>query len=342
MKYKLLIVDDEPANLRMLERLLANEYEVLTATSGQDAIGVLEAHDVALIVSDQRMPGMTGLEFLKKASKIRAHTVRIILTGYTDIETLVEAINSGVVYKYITKPWSNTELVQSLSRAAEYYEVTKSRHLLAEQNHRLRSRMNSSTRGFVVLIIELLGLLSPKIRAHARRTAKYACRLGANLGLNGAELEQLFIAASLHEVAHVRMPQHLLSRTTLLGNGELRTMRDCFRQGVDMLARVPELEGAAEAISFQHNQFDGLGSFCGLSGDQIPLYSRIIAIADAYDEMRQPALETNGYGHADALSILQGAAGRKFDPELVSIFCRVNLDGQQILEPARTVLKIAA
>ena len=342
MKYKILIVDDEPANLRMLERLLAIEYEVLTATSGQNALSVLEAHDVALIVSDQRMPGMTGLDFLKQASLTRAHTVRILLTGYTDVDTLVEALNSGVVYRYITKPWSNTDLIQSLRRAIEYYEVSKSRHLLSEQNLRLQSRIDSSTRGFVDVIVELLGMVSQKISAHARRTAEYASRLGTALELDESEMEQLIMAASLHEVAHIHMPQHLLSRTTMLRDGELRIVRDGFRRGVDLLARVPELEDVAEAVSFQHNQFDGLGSFNGLSGDQIPLNSRIIAIADAYDEMRQPTSNTNGFGHADALSILQGAAGRKFDPQLVDIFCRLTLDDVQILQPDRALLGATA
>ena len=342
MKYKILLVDDEPANLRMLQRLLANEYDVMTAESGEEGIAVLRAHDIALILSDQRMPGMTGLEFLKEAAEMRSHTVRLILTGYTDIDTLVEAINSGVVYKYITKPWSNADLVQSLRRAIEYYEVLKSQNSLIEENQRLRSSINGSTRGIADLIIELLGLLSPKVSAHARRTADYARRAGTALGMTDAENELLFIAALLHEAAHVRMPQHLLARTTMLREGELRIMQDCFREGVDMLARLPQLEGAADAISFIHNQFDGLGSFGGFVGDQIPLFSRIIAIADSYDEMRQPSSGRKGLEHSDALLVLKGAAGRKFDPGLVTIFCRLSFDEVQTLKPDRALVEVAA
>jgi len=110
MNYKILVVDDEPANLRMMERLFRGDYEILTAMSGLEALELLNQHDVALIVSDQRMPGMTGIEFLKRAAQIRPQTVRIILTGYTDVGDLVEVINSGVIYKYITKPWVNTDL----------------------------------------------------------------------------------------------------------------------------------------------------------------------------------------------------------------------------------------
>src|SRR5437870_3305330 len=98
MKHRILIVDDEPANLRMFERLFRDNHDVITATSGLEALEMLNQYNVALIISDQRMPGMTGIEFLKRAAQMRQQTVRIILTGYTDVTDLVDAINSGVVY----------------------------------------------------------------------------------------------------------------------------------------------------------------------------------------------------------------------------------------------------
>lgn len=141
MAYKIMIVDDEPANLRLLERLFRNEYEVVTAESGVEALRHLQQHDVALIVTDQRMPDMTGLELLQRTATMRPHMVRIILTGYTDVETLVEAINSGYVYKYVTKPWSNEDLRLTISRALEHYETNKERHELEMNNKRLIARL---------------------------------------------------------------------------------------------------------------------------------------------------------------------------------------------------------
>lgn len=141
MKYKIMVVDDEPANLRVLERLFRSEYEVVTAESGADALRLLQQHDVALIITDQRMPDMTGIELLKRTASLRPHMVRIILTGYTDVETLVEAINSGHVYKYVTKPWNNEELRLTISRAIEHYEMTKARHELEMTNKRLVARL---------------------------------------------------------------------------------------------------------------------------------------------------------------------------------------------------------
>jgi DNA-binding NtrC family response regulator len=142
MKYKIMVVDDEPANVRLLDRLFRSDYEVVVAGSGAEALRLLQQHDVALILTDQRMPDMTGIELLQSTAGLRPHMVRIILTGYTDVETLVEAINSGLVYKYATKPWNNDELRLTISRALEHYETTKARHELEMTNKRLLARLN--------------------------------------------------------------------------------------------------------------------------------------------------------------------------------------------------------
>lgn len=142
MDYKIMIVDDEPANLRLLERLFRQEYKVITAGSGEEALELLEQHDTSLLITDQRMPNMSGLELLKQTADLRPHMVRMILTGYTDVGTLVEALNSGLVYQYLTKPWSNEELRLTVTRALEHYESVRSRHELEMRNRRLVARLD--------------------------------------------------------------------------------------------------------------------------------------------------------------------------------------------------------
>jgi response regulator RpfG family c-di-GMP phosphodiesterase len=127
-KPKMLVVDDEPDNLDLLYRTFRRDFNVLRAESGAMALEVLASEgEVAVIISDQRMPEMKGTEFLSKTVPQFPDTMRIILTGFTDVEDLVEAINSGQVYKYITKPWDPNELKQVVQRAAETYELLKQR-----------------------------------------------------------------------------------------------------------------------------------------------------------------------------------------------------------------------
>jgi len=141
MTYKIMIVDDEPANLRTLERLFRPNYQVVTAPSGAEALALLDQHDVALLISDQRMPAMTGIELMVKTVAIRPQMVKILLTGYTDVGALIEALNSGLVYRYLTKPWNNDDLRTTVSRALEHYESMKSKHTLGMENERLRARL---------------------------------------------------------------------------------------------------------------------------------------------------------------------------------------------------------
>ena len=137
-KPKMLVVDDEPDNLDLLYRTFRRDFNVFKADSGITALEVLTAEgEVAVIISDQRMPEMKGTEFLSKTVPQFPDTMRIILTGFTDVEDLVEAINSGQVYKYITKPWDPNELKSVVQRAAETYELLKHRteELLQAQAH---------------------------------------------------------------------------------------------------------------------------------------------------------------------------------------------------------------
>jgi len=141
MPYKIMIVDDEPANLRVLERLFRPDYRVVTAPSGAEALALLEQNDVALLISDQRMPEMTGIELMTKTVDIRPHMVKILLTGYTDVGEIIAALNSGLVYRYLTKPWNNDDLRLTVSRALGHYEMMKAKHQLGMENQRLRGML---------------------------------------------------------------------------------------------------------------------------------------------------------------------------------------------------------
>jgi len=141
--YGILIVDDEEAILESLEFTLGEEYRVYTAQTGEDGLAILEREEIALVISDQVMPGMSGVEFLEKVIERNPRTVRMMLTGYTDVTALVQAINEGQIYRYIAKPWEPDELRLNIRRALEAYELqNRNRKLAADleaANERLRA-----------------------------------------------------------------------------------------------------------------------------------------------------------------------------------------------------------
>ncbi len=174
-KPKMLVVDDEPDNLDLLYRTFRRDFNVLRAESGIVALEVLAAEgEVAVIISDQRMPEMKGTEFLSKTVPQFPDTMRIILTGFTDVEDLVEAINSGQVYKYITKPWDPNELKAVVNRAVETYE------LLKQRTEELR-RAQAQTRLLAAIVqaarqaTDPNGMLQPLAIAFGETFAAHSC-----------------------------------------------------------------------------------------------------------------------------------------------------------------------
>ncbi len=153
--HTLLCVDDEPDNLDALERVFRRKYKVLKATSGTAALELLRTHQPSVIISDQRMPNMTGVEFLEKTLTSHPDAIRMLLTGYTDVESVISAINSGQIYRYLTKPWDPRELEIAVDRAVERFEMrTELRKKNAELQlalQELRS-LDEAKSNFMILI----------------------------------------------------------------------------------------------------------------------------------------------------------------------------------------------
>jgi DNA-binding NtrC family response regulator len=131
----ILVVDDEPSSVNLLRITLGLEFTVYTATDGPSALALLAEHpDIAVAIIDQRMPDMSGTEFIRQTIEPYPHLVRIILTGYTDIDSLIEAINAGRVYRYLTKPWNKDDLLVAVRQGIEV-------HCLAIENLRLQEEL---------------------------------------------------------------------------------------------------------------------------------------------------------------------------------------------------------
>lgn len=137
IKHSILCVDDEQHNLDALFRTLRKDYNVIMALNGKDGLQILRAHDISLIITDQRMPEMTGVEFLKQSLEIKPDIQRIILTGYTEVDDLISAINTGQVYRYVTKPWEPNDLKLTIKNALEALELTLENRKLFEDTLRL-------------------------------------------------------------------------------------------------------------------------------------------------------------------------------------------------------------
>jgi putative two-component system response regulator len=321
MPHKVLVVDNEPADLRRLERLIGGTHQVLCATSGEEALRLLEQHDVALLITEQRLPGMCGTDLLEQAAQLRPHVVRIMLTAHADAGALAAAINRGQVYRYTPKPWDDNELLLTIARASRQYEVARSRHEAEETSKRLARRLRAMTRGVVRAIADTLEAKDRYVYGHARRVSGYASAIGRRMRLGTAALEQLSLAALLHDVGKISTPDSILLKPAALDEEERAVVRLHSERGARLLAAVPEMEEVAAAVRHHHENYDGTGYPDGLAGDQIPLASRVILVADAYDAMTSPRPFRDALDHESAVRALTQGAGTQFDPEVVTAFC---------------------
>ena len=358
---KVLLVDDEESILKAISRLLAEEddFEILTATSGEEGLELLKADpEVALILSDQRMPGMSGAEFLQHARTIVPDAVRMVLTGYADINATMDAINRGGASRYITKPWDDGMLVQAIREGVEHYRmsrenlrlnllVQKQNQELQEWNANLKSRVLEQTsrirlqneelrrqsedlkllnnqmagnwQNIILAFSSIIGLQNPQARNHSRNVSMLAMAAAHDKGVPPEEIETIRIAALLHDIGEIGSdPLMLRKEPEFLNEEELVVYRQHPVRGQSVVDLVEGLRGAGILIRHHHEHFDGSGFPDGLRGEEIPRGARLIAVADMIDSIIYRIDVPNVVEHA--LALVNRRLGSAIDPDIFPPF----------------------
>ncbi len=333
---RVLLVDDEQNVLKALRRLLMDEdWEVLTANSGREGLDLLqEVANVGVIVSDQKMPEMTGVEFLARARKAAPYAMKIMLTGYADINATVDAINKGHAHRFMTKPWNDEELLEVIRSAVNTYrmilenvraeeeqkaERERLRTLCSEQKRRieaLEGEVKARRLGPLLAVVGLLESREGVEAGHARSVAELSEELAREMGLSGEEVERIGLAARLHDVGKIGMSDIALMKDPVDMNEE---ERDDYRLHPIRGERVVEAMGDAgkevgRIIRHHHEAYDGSGFPDRLKGEEIPLGSRIVALADYVARARAVSRKEEDAGRV--LLQVEGEMGKRFDPAL--------------------------
>ena len=350
----LLLVDDEPGILSALRRLLRKSgYAIHTAESGKAGLEILEREHVDLVISDMRMPEMDGARFLEQVRARWPDTVRLLLTGYADVTSTIDAINRGEIYRYIAKPWNDDDLVLIVRDALERQRLTheNARLLLLSQaqneelkdlnanledkvqqrtaeiaqindflnlaNERLKQNFLTSIKMFTGLIELRAGTMA----GHSRRVADLARRLSKHVGVEPKDQQDIFFAALLHDIGKIGFPDTLLSRPVSRMSGEdLAYYRKHPANGAAALMPLDELKHSAQIVRAHHERFDGQGYPDGVAGENISIGARILAIANDYDGLQSGTLAERRMSPEEAQALLQQSRGKRYDPQLVDAF----------------------
>jgi response regulator RpfG family c-di-GMP phosphodiesterase len=271
----ILLVDDEIAILDGLRRQLRRSFTVHTANSGADALELLESEPVAVVVSDMRMPQMDGATFLSRVRSLYPDVVRILLTGQTDTQAAIAAVNEGQIYRFLTKPCPPEVLLEGIGSAVELNRlVTAEKELL-----------RSTLRRTVEALIATLSLAQPAAFGRAVRVTRTVTELAEALEI--AEPWDLEVTAMLSHLGAVTLPPNVLAKLDAgrpLTEDEAEMVNRIPAISRDLVATIPRLEEVAEAIGCHRARYDGDGSGVGVPrGDDLPLAARILRLAVDFD-----------------------------------------------------------
>lgn len=356
----LLFVDDEPSILSALRRLFRPQgYRILIAESGAAGLAILEQDSVDLIISDMRMPEMDGATFLKQVRARWPNTMRILLTGYADVTSTVAAINEGEIYRYISKPWDDTEILKIVADALDRQKLeSENRRLtaltqaqneelkelnsgleqkVAERTAELRQALSFVEQGhaelkksFLTSVQVFAGLAELRIAqggarlaGHGRRVADMARNLAQRLGLADAEVQNIMLAGLLHDIGKLGLADELLGKpfNTLTQDQRAQVMKHP-QIGQNVLMAIDKFKEAALFVRHHHECFDGSGYPDRLTGMAIPLGARILAVANDYDALQMGTLVQRPLRPEEALAYLNDNRGKRYDPSAVDAFIK--------------------
>lgn len=350
----LLCVDDEQNILSALKRLFRPAgYRLLTAESGAEALAIMEREPVDLVISDMRMPEMDGATFLTHVVQRWPTTKRILLTGYADLSSTIAAVNNGHIYRYVSKPWEDSDLRLAVQHGLEQQFLERERIRLLEltQNQnaelqdlnanlerkvadrtaelreandgleRMHNDLKASYVSTVKVFAHLLEMREQTVAGHSRRVADQARRLAQHMNLDPDAVQAVLFAALLHDIGKIALPDQLISKPfNSLPAPEREKVMQHPAVGQGLLMGLDYLHQAAQLIRSHHERWDGQGYPDQLKGAAIPLGARILAVVNDYDALQRGTLATVRFSPAQAREYLTENKSRRYDPAVVDAY----------------------
>ena len=306
---RVLFVDDEPQVLNAIRRGLRKDFQVETAAGGAEALTLVESQEpFSVVVSDCRMPEMDGIELLEKIGKLSPESTRIMLTGNTDQETAVRAVNRGDVFKFLNKPCSPEDLRHVLSTAVRQYELVTAEKTILEQ----------TLKSCIAVLAELLSLAQPDVFGRTSRLRREAGRIGDLL--DDVRTWELDTATLLSQLGCIGISSEVLGKARSgepLSDSEAHEVASHPALTADLIGQIPRMDEVARIVLYQNKRYDG-GGFPddGVAGDDLPIESRILSVVLGHDELMEQGMSTSA-----AARELESQSGR-FDPYVLNALSR--------------------
>lgn len=317
-----LCVDDEPIILQSLRielrNALSGQCTIETAESGEEALDIFaeirqDGRRLAILISDQNMPGMKGHEVLARIKGLSPETFTILLTGFSDLEGVKQAVNNADLYRYITKPWKKEEFIFTIREALRSFQQDR---LISEQTVKIEKLTFS-----MIHALEAANLSYDEDTSyHIQRVSEYSAYLAEALKLDSAFVHRIRTYSKLHDIGKVGVACQLLNKPGQYLPEEFEIMKQHVWYGYQIL-NVEGIDEMARNIAYcHHERWDGSGYLRGLAGEAIPLEARIVAVADVFDALLSRRIYKKALPFDQAFQLILQASGTHFDPRVVLAF----------------------
>jgi putative nucleotidyltransferase with HDIG domain len=356
-EHAILFVDDEVNILKALRRLLRHEpWTVHCASRAQEALELMGRSPSQVVVTDQRMPEMTGVDLLSAIRERYPSVVRMMLTGYTEMNVAVDAINRGEIYRLITKPWNDDELKATLRQALDHYdlkqEIKRLNQVSREQNFKfqdmnrnLETKVRERTKQLAAkhqelrtayvqtirALAEAVDAKDPYTRGHSERVGVYASKVAREMSLDKDWIERIYIAGLLHDVGKIGIRDYVITKPAKLTLEEYDEIKAHPEIGAKILEPVDFLREIVPCVRHHHEWYDGSarGYPYYLRGDEIPFASRVILVADTVEAMTSDRPYRKGLMLEAVVQELHKYSGSQFDPACVQpMLCLLEREGE--------------
>jgi response regulator RpfG family c-di-GMP phosphodiesterase len=334
---RVLYVDDEPNLCRAFVRIFRDDarLSITIANAPDEALALFQKETFDVVVSDLRMPGMSGIEVLAAARRALPEARRLLVSGYADFESAMDAINEVGVDRLLMKPWQNDEIRGAVHAAVdlaalqrENIRVTAELRGRTEElervNQHLDALVEERTSNLLDGLVSALDLRDSETQWHSRRVGLYARRLARELGVSGRELDDIERGATLHDLGKIGVRDAVLLKPGPLDEKEWAEMRRHPALGYEILKGIGFLEQARLIPLHHQERFDGTGYPQGLRGEEICLGARIFAIVDTYDAITSDRPYRKCRTYEVARQEIERCAGTQFDPGIVAVWLRIS------------------
>jgi putative two-component system response regulator len=276
---KILFVDDEPAILDTIQRFLKKRFDIYTAISAEAGLSLINRHGVfPVVVSDYQMPGCDGVAFLAEVAKVSPDSIRIMLTGHPYAETSIRAVNEGHVFRFLSKPCPMDILEKSIQEGLHQYRLIQT-----EREYYALKKWNEGLEGLIQAFVRLIESKDPYTAGHQLRVSQISATIARSLNFPEKSVEQIRIAASIHDIGKLYVPVEFLNKPGRLTPLEWDIVRMHAQIGHDILQPVGFPFPIHDIILQHHERLDGSGYPKGIGKSDICMEAKIIAVADVIE-----------------------------------------------------------